>query len=78
MFTKSFLKDLAERAIKTLCQSLLAVGLAGATDLMSVDWANAFSVAGLATIISILSSIVSAIPGDNSASLVNNSKEGDK
>lgn len=77
MFTKAFFKDLAERAIKTLCQSLLAVGLAGATDIMSVDWLNAFSVAGLATVISILTSIMSAIPGDDTASLVNNKKEGE-
>lgn len=77
MFTKKFIKDLAERAIKTLCQSLIAVGLAGATDLMSVDWLNALSVAGLATVISILTSVVSAIPGDDTASLVNNKKEGE-
>ena len=77
MLTKSFLKDLAERAIKTFCQSLLAVGFAGATDLMSVDWLNALSVGAMAMIVSVVSSVVSAIPGDESASLVNNKEGGD-
>ncbi|MFR0820336.1 MAG: holin [Lactococcus lactis] len=72
---KTFFKDLAERAIKTFAQSLVAVGLAGATDLLSVDWINALSVAGLATVVSILTSLASGIPGDNTASLVNNKKE---
>lgn len=75
---KTFFKDLAERAIKTFAQSLVAVGLAGATDLLSVDWVNALSIAGLATIVSILTSLASGIPGDNTASLVNNKKKGNK
>ncbi|WP_372509849.1 holin [Lactococcus lactis] len=56
---------------------MVAVGLAGATDLLSVDWVNALSIAGLATIVSILTSLASGIPGDNTASLVNNKKEGE-
>ncbi|PGS81621.1 holin [Bacillus cereus] len=67
---KKFIKDLAERAIKTFCQSLIAVGLAGATDLMSVDWMNALSIAGLATVVSILTSIASSKVGDDTASVV--------
>ena len=70
-----FFKDLAERAVKTFCQSLIAVGLAGATDLLSVDWLNALSVAGLATLISVLMSIASLSIGDETASVVNVQKE---
>lgn len=69
---KQLLKDIAERAVKTFAQSLVAVGLAGATDLLSVDWVNALSIAGLATLVSVLTSIASSKIGDNTASVVNN------
>lgn len=69
---KQLLKDIAERAVKTFAQSLVAVGLAGATDLLSVDWVNALSIAGLATLVSVLTSIASSKIGDNTASIVNN------
>lgn len=69
---KQLLKDIAERAVKTFAQSLVAVGLAGTTDLLSVDWVNALSIAGLATLVSILTSIASSKIGDNTASVVNN------
>ena len=69
---KQLLKDIAERAVKTFAQSLVAVGLAGATDLLSVDWVNALSIAGLATLVSILTSIASSKIGDSTASVVNN------
>lgn len=72
---KNLLKDIAERAIKTFAQSLVAVGLAGATDLLSVDWVNALSVAGLATLVSILTSVASSKIGDDTASVVNNSED---
>ncbi|MFC4652626.1 holin [Lactococcus nasutitermitis] len=72
---KTFIKDLAERAVKTFCQSLIAVGLAGATDLLSVDWLNALSVAGLATLVSVLTSIASSKIGDDTASIVKTTEE---
>jgi hypothetical protein len=72
---KNLLKDIAERAVKTFAQSLVAVGLAGATDLLSVDWVNALSVAGLATLVSILTSIASSKIGDDTASVVNNGED---
>lgn len=74
---KTFFKDLAERAIKTFAQSLVAVLLAGGTGLLDVDWVNALSVAGLALVVSVFTSLGSGIPGDNTASLVNNKKEGE-
>lgn len=77
MFTKKFIKDLAERAIKTFAQSFVAVLLAGGTGLLDVDWVNALSIAGLALVISVFTSIGSGFPGDDTASLVNNKKEGE-
>lgn len=75
MFTKTFLKDTAERAIKTCAQSLVAVGLSGATGVLDVDWKNAVSVALLATLVSVLTSIGSGTVGDQSASFINLDKE---
>ncbi len=57
MFTKTFWKDTAERAVKTFVQSLIAAAAAGATGVLDVDWVNAFSVAGLATLISVGTSV---------------------
>lgn len=69
MFTKTFLKDTVERAVKTFAQSLVA-SLAVGTGLLDVDWLNALSIAGLATIISVLTSVGSGYVGDDSASVV--------
>lgn len=71
MFTVLFWRQAFERAAKTFVQSLLAVGLVGAVDILSVDWAGALSAAALATLLSVLSSIVSAPAGpEGSPSLV--------
>ncbi len=50
MFNQTFLKDTAERAVKTFAQSMVAVMTAGATGVLDVDWVNAcneFGVVGL-------------------------------
>ncbi|MEQ7260080.1 holin [Lactococcus garvieae] len=57
MFTKTFWKDTAERAVKTFAQSFGAVLIASGTGLLDVDWINALSVAGLATVISVATSV---------------------
>lgn len=76
MFTnKTFWKDTVERAIKTCAQSLVAVGLSGATGVLDVDWKNAVSVALLATLVSVFTSIGSGTVGDQSASAVKLNKE---
>ena len=51
---KTFFKDLAERAIKTFAQAMIGALGAGATGLIGVDWIQALSIAGFATLISIL------------------------
>lgn len=74
MFTKTFWKDTVERAVKTFAQSLVA-SLAVGTGLLDVDWVNALSIAGLATVISVLTSVGSGYVGDDSASAINLNKE---
>lgn len=59
--TRAFWKAATERAVKTFAQSLAAVGLAGSTGLLDVDWGNALSVAGLATLLSYLTSLGSDV-----------------
>ncbi|WP_270227729.1 holin [Lactococcus garvieae] len=75
MFTKTFLKDILERAVKTFAQSMVAVMTAGATGILDVDWINALSVSLLATIVSVLTSIGSGTVGDQSTSVINLNKE---
>jgi hypothetical protein len=65
----SYLKALAERATKTFAQTLVAALTAGATDLLSVGWVQALSVAGMATLLSVLTSIGSAGFGNDGPSL---------
>jgi len=61
MWTPEFWKDAAERALKTAAQVALAIVTAtaglGVTD---IDWATTASVVGLATLASVLTSIISA------------------
>ena len=75
MFNQTFLKDTAERAVKTFAQSMVAVMTAGATGVLDVDWVNALSVSLLATLVSVFTSIGSGIVGDQSASAVKLNKE---
>lgn len=73
VFTKRFALSALERATKTFAQTLIALWSVGdaALGLVDVDWKKAASVAGLAAVLSILTSVVSAPVGpDNSPSLV--------
>ena len=67
---KIFFKDLVERAIKTFAQALIGAWGAGVTGLIGVDWIQALSIAGFATLISVLTSIGSLTIGYDTASLV--------
>lgn len=60
MFTKQFWKAAAERAVKTLAQSGVALLIGQETGLIGVDWIGLASVSGLAALISILTSIASS------------------
>ncbi len=60
MWTLTFWKDTAERAIKTFAQAAIASLAAGLTGILEVDWLAVLSVALLAALISVLTSIASA------------------
>lgn len=69
--TAQFARALAERALKTFAQTLAATLVAGGADLFSVGWKQALSLAGMASLLSVLTSIGSSTIGDpGSPSLV--------
>jgi hypothetical protein len=71
MWTVTFWKDALERAIKTAAQSLIALWSAGVMGLFEIDVVQSLSVAGLAALTSVLTSIASEGIGDKgTASLV--------
>lgn len=73
---KTFIADLAERAVKTFAQSAVALLTSGAVGLLSVDWLTLVSVSGLAMLVSVLTSIASGTTGSTpSASLVVETKQ---
>ena len=60
MFTTSFWKSAAERAIKTVAQALIAVLAATTFDWFTADWQAIAGTAATAGVLSLLSSIASA------------------
>ena len=77
MFTLVWLKDAAERALKTFAQSLLATLTLNGVDILHLDWGQALAAAGTATAISVLTSVVSAGVGSKgTASLTNAAQPG--
>lgn len=60
MFTREFWVGAAERALKTVAQSVVAVLGVGAVGVLSVDWVQTLSVAAAAGLASILTSIADA------------------
>jgi hypothetical protein len=61
MFTGSFWLATLERAIKTFAQSLVALLVAAGTNLLTTDWPEKLAVAGMAALLSVLTSIGSDI-----------------
>lgn len=64
MFTSTFWKSAAERAIKTVAQALIAVLAATTFDWFTADWQAIAGTAATAGVLSLLSSIASAGMGD--------------
>ena len=64
MFTITFWKDAAERAIRTAAQALLALWATDISGVLEVDWTQAGSVAALAAVTSVLMSIASTGRGN--------------
>lgn len=69
MFKGSFWKAAFERAVKTFAQASVAFLAAGVTGLIDVDWVQLGSVAGLAALVSVLTSVGSGVVNDGSPSL---------
>ena len=63
MFTKIFLKAAVERSIKTFAQALAALLVADGTGLLDTDWGTQLSVAGMAALVSVLTSVGSGTIG---------------
>lgn len=57
MFTRVFWVAAAERALKTVAQSVAAMLGVGAVGILSVDWVQTLSVAAAAGLLSVLTSI---------------------
>jgi hypothetical protein len=75
MFSKTFLKDMAERAIVTFAEVVLAlVGIVWLSDplsLLNVNWIPVIIAGLIGSVLAILKAIVASFIGDkNSASLV--------
>ena len=70
IFTADFLRAVAERAIKTLCQTAAAIIVAAGVGLVGADWISIISVAGMAAFVSVLTSVASgAVTESGSPSL---------
>lgn len=57
MWTHAFWTSLGERAARTFAQALAAFLVASTTGLLEVDWVQALSVSGMATLLSVLTSL---------------------
>jgi hypothetical protein len=70
MFTLTFWKAALERSVKTFAQAAAALLTGVGLGLLDINWVNIFSVAGLAAVVSVLTSIASdAITGGSGPSL---------
>lgn len=71
MFSKLFLLDVVERAVKTFAQSLLVLFVGdSAYNVISVNWPQALGLAATAALVSILTSVVSGQFGDKNTASV--------
>ena len=68
MWNRAFLRSLAERALMTFAQALVAVWGVGQFDVLHADWANALSVAGGAALLSVLKTIAVGFGSDGNPS----------
>lgn len=74
MFTKAFLQATLERAIKTFAQTLGALLVAGGTGLLNTPWKDSVSVAGMATLLSVLTSVGSGLVSSDAGPSLTNSE----
>lgn len=69
MFASLFWRGAAERAVKTFAQALIAVLGADGFGLLNAPWLTALSTAGMAALLSVLTSVATAdtVAGTRSA-----------
>lgn len=60
----AFVKDMAERAVKTFAQTALTIVGANAVDVLHVDWQTVAGLGGGAALVSVLTSLASYKFGD--------------
>jgi Putative lactococcus lactis phage r1t holin len=63
MLTLTFWQCSLERAMKTFCQTLVAILGAGSVGLLNADWTTSLSTAGMAALLSVLTSVGSVPVG---------------
>lgn len=74
MWTITFWKAVFERAFKTFCQGAAALLIGEGIGIADVNWLSVLSIAGLAAVISVLTSVGTAGLTDGSPSLSNAEK----
>ncbi|GAB1515130.1 holin [Actinophytocola sp. KF-1] len=65
MWKAAFWKDAVERAIRTFAQTFGALVVAAGTGLLDTAWLTAFSAAGMAGLLSVLTSLASEVKAPN-------------
>jgi hypothetical protein len=75
LFTKQFIKEIMERAVKSVAGAAVSVIGTELVSLGQVNWGEVASISTVAAIVSILMSILSYRVGEPGASLVNPIKE---
>jgi hypothetical protein len=66
VWTKEFWKRAVERAVKTAAQTLLGV-IAGLQVTTGLDWSTVLISAGIATGLSVVTSLLSSLSGDSAS-----------
>ena len=69
MWTKDFWKATIERALKTFAQAEVALLTASGLDLIHAPWLDSLAASGMATVISVLTSIGSGLATGSGPSL---------
>ncbi len=71
IFTIPFWKAVLERALKTLAQTAAALLIASSTGLIDTEWVGLISAAGMAALVSVLTSVGTGLATDGGPSLGN-------
>lgn len=71
IFSAAFAKAALERAVKTFAQALAALLVADGTGILDAAWGTSLSVAGMAAVVSVLTSVGSGAVVGHGPSLAN-------